>query len=61
MMMIRFCVQGGQTHHSNLRDLDVGEGNALHVHLFEETLDWYEPLRECLLLVVFENSSDVCL
>ncbi|KAI3604761.1 hypothetical protein WG66_008559 [Moniliophthora roreri] len=31
------------THHHSLRDLDRGEGAALHAHLFEETLDWSEP------------------
>ncbi|KAJ4472048.1 hypothetical protein J3R30DRAFT_3659981 [Lentinula aciculospora] len=30
--------------HLNLRDLDRGEGAALHAHLFEETVDWFEPL-----------------
>lgn len=28
----------------NLRDLDRGEGAALHAHVFEETVDWSEPL-----------------
>ncbi|XP_006459803.1 hypothetical protein AGABI2DRAFT_191644 [Agaricus bisporus var. bisporus H97] len=27
----------------SLRDLDRGEGAALHAHLFEETVDWLEP------------------
>ena len=30
----------------SLRDLDRGEGAALHAHLFEETIDWSEPSRE---------------
>ncbi|KAK7051240.1 hypothetical protein VNI00_004740 [Paramarasmius palmivorus] len=30
-------------HHHSLRDLDRGEGAALHAHLFEETVDWSEP------------------
>ncbi|KAJ6612145.1 hypothetical protein B0H10DRAFT_1918313 [Mycena sp. CBHHK59/15] len=28
----------------SLRDLDRSEGAALHAHLFEETVDWYDPL-----------------
>lgn len=36
-------VDGGHFAHS-LRDLDRGEGAALHAHLFEETVDWSEPL-----------------
>ncbi|KIL67411.1 hypothetical protein M378DRAFT_159842 [Amanita muscaria Koide BX008] len=36
-------VDGIHTAHS-LRDLDRGEGAALHAHLFEEALDWSEPL-----------------
>ncbi|KAJ7265938.1 hypothetical protein B0H12DRAFT_1100197 [Mycena haematopus] len=28
----------------SLRDLDRSEGAALHMHLFEETVDWSEPL-----------------
>ncbi|KAH7105260.1 hypothetical protein BKA62DRAFT_826568 [Auriculariales sp. MPI-PUGE-AT-0066] len=27
----------------DLRDLDRGEGAAMHHHLFEEVVDWYEP------------------
>ncbi|TFK64898.1 hypothetical protein BDN72DRAFT_889470 [Pluteus cervinus] len=30
--------------HTNLRDLDRGEGAALHAILFEELMDWLEPL-----------------
>ncbi|KAF9076636.1 hypothetical protein BDP27DRAFT_1313658 [Rhodocollybia butyracea] len=30
--------------HLNLRDLHRGEGAALHAHLFEESVDWSEPL-----------------
>ncbi|KJA21705.1 hypothetical protein HYPSUDRAFT_41852 [Hypholoma sublateritium FD-334 SS-4] len=36
-------VDGTHVAHS-LRDLDRGEGAALHAHLFEETIDWAEPL-----------------
>ncbi|KAF8966411.1 hypothetical protein BDZ97DRAFT_682188 [Flammula alnicola] len=36
-------VDGIHVAHS-LRDLDRGEGAALHAHLFEETSDWSEPL-----------------
>ncbi|KAG7096571.1 hypothetical protein E1B28_003991 [Marasmius oreades] len=35
---------GMHHHHNSLRDLDRGEGAALHAHLFEETLDWSEPI-----------------
>jgi len=37
--------QGTHGMHSS-RDLDREEGAALHAHLFEESLDWYDPLRE---------------
>ncbi len=30
----------------NVRELDRGEGAALHAHLFEEILDWSEPQRK---------------
>lgn len=40
-----FVIQGIHTTH-NYRDLDRGEGAALHAHLFEETIDWSEPLRK---------------
>ncbi|KIK65709.1 hypothetical protein GYMLUDRAFT_94326 [Collybiopsis luxurians FD-317 M1] len=30
--------------HMNLRDLHGGEGAALHAHMFEETVDWSEPI-----------------
>lgn len=30
-------------HHTSYRDLDIDEGHALHAHLFEEQVDWYEP------------------
>lgn len=33
------------TGHS-LRDLDRGEGAALHAQIFEETVDWTEPSRK---------------
>ncbi|KAF5371960.1 hypothetical protein D9615_008060 [Tricholomella constricta] len=35
-------VDGVHMSHS-LRDLDRGEGAALHAHIFEETVDWSEP------------------
>ncbi|KAJ3473772.1 hypothetical protein NLI96_g12832 [Meripilus lineatus] len=35
--------QGMHTSH-NIRDLDRDEGAALHAHLFEEQIDWTEPL-----------------
>lgn len=41
-----FWVQGGVYSTHSLRDLDRSEGAALHMHLFEETVDWSEPLRE---------------
>ncbi|KAF9242941.1 hypothetical protein BU15DRAFT_43603 [Melanogaster broomeanus] len=36
-------VDGIHTAHS-LRDLDRGEGAALHAHLFEELIDWTDPI-----------------
>ncbi|KAF4615967.1 hypothetical protein D9613_011490 [Agrocybe pediades] len=36
-------VDGSHVGHS-IRDLERGEGAALHAHLFEETIDWTEPL-----------------
>lgn len=35
-------LEGTHTGHS-LRDLDRGEGAALHAQIFEETVDWLEP------------------
>ncbi|KAF7330885.1 hypothetical protein MVEN_02428000 [Mycena venus] len=43
------CTGAGYGVHS-LRDLDRSEGAALHMHLFEETVDWSEPLREWNIL-----------
>jgi protein phosphatase 1 regulatory subunit 10 len=40
-----FFTQGTHMGHS-LRDLDRGEGAALHAILFEELMDWAEPLRK---------------
>lgn len=40
------------TAHS-LRDLDRSEGAALHAPHFEETIDWFEPIRECYNLPNF--------
>lgn len=34
---------GEGAHHASYRDLDIDEGHALHAHLFEEQVDWYEP------------------
>lgn len=34
---------GEGPHHTSYRDLDIDEGHALHAHLFEEQVDWYEP------------------
>ena len=42
---VLFFNQGTHTGHS-LRDLDRGEGAALHAILFEELMDWAEPLRK---------------
>ncbi|KAG6878343.1 hypothetical protein C0993_008101 [Termitomyces sp. T159_Od127] len=36
-------VDGNHTTHT-LKDLDRGEGAALHAQIFEETLDWSEPI-----------------
>lgn len=47
-----FLVQQGI--HLNLRDLHRGEGAALHSHLFEETIDWFEPLRKQFKRCPFE-------
>jgi protein phosphatase 1 regulatory subunit 10 len=44
----RFTWQGTHSIHS-LRDLDRGEGAALHAHLFEEAIDWAEPIGKELL------------
>lgn len=40
-----YGMQGMHTSH-NIRDLDRDEGAALHAHLFEEQIDWTEPLRK---------------
>lgn len=34
----------GVYHTHNIRDLDRDEGAAMHKHLFEEQIDWMEPL-----------------
>jgi len=34
----------GMQHLQSFRDLERGEGAALHAHLFEEAIDWAEPL-----------------
>jgi protein phosphatase 1 regulatory subunit 10 len=38
--------QGMHAAHS-IRDLERGEGAALHAHLFEELIDWYDPPSKC--------------
>jgi protein phosphatase 1 regulatory subunit 10 len=38
-------VMQGVYHTHNVRDLDRDEGAAMHKHLFEEQIDWMEPLR----------------
>lgn len=40
------CCLQGLRFSTNLRDLDRGEGAALHAHLFEEQIDWSEPPRK---------------
>lgn len=41
------CVDKQGTHPShNVRDLDRDEGAALHAHLFEEQIEWFEPSRK---------------
>ncbi|KAL0581198.1 hypothetical protein V5O48_000786 [Marasmius crinis-equi] len=45
-IVLTCTVQG--VHHNSLRDLDRGEGAALHQHLFEETVDWSDPIRKHL-------------
>ncbi|KAF8499299.1 hypothetical protein JB92DRAFT_2982445 [Gautieria morchelliformis] len=37
-------VTGGVYHTHNIRDLDRDEGAAMHKHLFEEQIDWVEPM-----------------
>lgn len=37
-------------HHHSIQELDRGEGAALHAHLFEEAIDWTEPLREFYII-----------
>ena len=32
-------------HRHSIQELDRGEGAALHAHLFEEAIDWFEPHR----------------
>lgn len=43
MLLRLFFIQGTHTSHS-YREFDRGEGNALHAHIFEETVDWSEPI-----------------
>ena len=44
IFFVFFAVKGA--HHSSYRDLDRDEGHALHSHIFEEQVDWYEPSGE---------------
>lgn len=37
--------QGAHFSH-NIRDLERDEGAALHAHMFEELIDWSEPLSK---------------
>ena len=37
-----FFLKGTHGAHS-IRDLERAEGAAMHIHLFEEAIDWYEP------------------
>ena len=48
--------QGMHTSH-NIRDLDRDEGAALHAHLFEEQIDWTEPLRKHPPIHLNKNSN----
>lgn len=45
---LRLSKQGLHMSHS-IRDLDRGEGAALHAHIFEETVDWSEPIRKQII------------
>jgi protein phosphatase 1 regulatory subunit 10 len=51
--LFNHCLQG--THGHSIRELDRGEGAALHAHLFEEAIDWYEPLRKHVVWVFCNN------
>ena len=39
--------KGSHSAHS-IRDLERAEGAAMHIHIFEESIDWYEPQRKWL-------------
>lgn len=43
--LFSFDIQGAHVAHS-FRDMDRGEGNALHAQVFEETVDWSDPPRK---------------
>ncbi|KAG6918492.1 hypothetical protein DXG01_013852 [Tephrocybe rancida] len=49
-------VDGNHTTHT-VKDLDRGEGAALHAHLFEETVDWSEPMLIDNPVVIEEERS----
>ena len=51
------CLSIIQGVHVNTRDLDKGEGAALHAHLFEEVLDWTEPLRKHIIIKLYPVKS----
>ena len=55
-----YCTQGVHTTH-NIRDLDRDEGAALHAHLFEEQIDWFEPQCEQICMTLRETTIDVFL
>jgi len=51
-----------QAVHVNLRDLDRAEGAALHTHVFEEVIDWSEPigkLHEMPFKIVFSMFYEI--
>lgn len=51
MYIFFYCTQGVHTTH-NIRDLDRDEGAALHAHLFEEQIDWFEPQCEQIYMTL---------
>ena len=54
-----FTIQGMQLSSHNLRDLDRGEGAALHTLLFEEVIDWSEPQRKPSSFVLVSVASNL--
>lgn len=51
-----FSIQGYHVLHT-LRELDRGEGAALHAHIFEETVDWSEPMCKQLIIWCYNEKS----